>query len=458
MLFRRILVGLVFAMIFAIMAACGNDSKNADPGTPPQPVTEQPNEAKVETPPPAPTPPPEKKDPVELIFYSQVPDYDETFHETFGKMIEAKYPHIKATHLPAGSNKVADVVTTGQTIDVLFMSIGQADTLVVHDYQYDISELIKKHNFDLNRLEPAAVELQRAFSQNGMYGLPVFTNTLGLFYNRDIFDKFGVDYPKDGMNWDELYELAKTMARSDGETQYYGLAMSSSANIVLNQFGAAYIDPATRKANFTSEPFKKAMELLSGVSGIPGNGLTAANWALGNQQKLFPEGQSAMFLHFVVYGLSFYKDLLNWDVATYPTLPDQPGMGAQTYPTYFYVTQTSKHKEEAFEAIAYLTTEEFQNHLARRGMLPVLKDRVAGMSEFGKEVPYLQDKNINALLPERFAPSVFTSVDVVRSQSPGHGHFFNAYQKIVLGLEDINTALRVEGEALDQKLADLFKE
>lgn len=406
---------------------------------------------------PAASKPPEKKEPVELVFYSQVPDYDESFMETFGNKIQAKFPHMTVKHLKAGSNKIDSLITNGDTIDVMFMSIGQADTLIQYGLQNDISEYIASHKFDLNRLETTAVELQRSFANGGMYGLPVFTNTLGLFYNKDLFAKFGVTPPKDGMNWDEVYDLAKRMSRTDGGVQYYGLAMSSSANFALNQFGASYIDPKTRKAAFTSEPFRKTMELLAGVSNIPGNGLTAQNWALGNQQKLFPEGKAAMFLHFVVYGLSFYKDTLNWDVVSYPQLKDKPGMGAQTYPTYFYVTKTSKHKEQAFEAIAYLTSEEFQNHLARKGMLPVLKNRVAGMAEFGQEVPYLKNKNVKALLPEKFAPSQFTSVDVVRSQSPGHAFFFNAYQKAVLGLEDMNTALRSEGEKLDQKLAELFK-
>lgn len=460
MLFRRVFVFLVLILSLTIISACGADSNNAEPAnsdhTSNPPVT-----SNVENPPATPATPaaPEaNNEPVELVFYSQVPDYDETFMETFGNMIQAKFPHVTAKHLPAGSNKLADVVATGETIDVMFMSIGQADSLVVHDYQYDISELIKKYNYDLTRLEPSTIDLQRAFANDGIYGLPVFTNTVGLFYNRDIFDKFGVDYPRDGMTWPELYDLAGVMARSDGETSYYGLAMSSSANFIGVQYSPSYIDPVTRKAAFTSEPFKKTLELLAGVSNIPGNGLTAENWALGNQQKLFPEGKAAMFLHLVVYGLANYKDNLNWDVATYPELPEMPGVGPQSYPSYFYVTQTSKHKDQAFEVIASLTSDEFQNHLAHRGMLPILKDNVAGMAEFGKDVPYLHDKNVQALLPKQFAPSQYTSVDIVRAQALGHSHFFAAYQKVVLGLEDINTALREEGEKLDQKLADLFKE
>lgn len=451
------LLGVVCLMVMAIAAACSGGTEGTTPGETSGPGTDASgNETVIPEPPKE---PPKEKDPVELVFYSQVPDYDEQFAELFGNLIEEKYSHITVTHLPASSHKIADILATGQTIDVLFMSIGQANTLTMHDYQYDISEWIKQKNYDLNRLETSAVDLQRSFADGGMYGLPVFTNTLGLFYNKDIFDRFGVDYPLDGMTWNDLYELARVMSRSDGSDHYNGLAMSSSANIVLNQYSAAYVDPATRKNAFMTEPFRKAFELLTGVANIADNGLTAATWSLGNQQKMFlQEQRAAMFLHFVVYALAQYKDQLNWDIATYPTLPDQPGMGAQTYPTYFYVTQTSKHKEDAFDAIAYMTTDEFQNHLARRAMLPVLQDRVAGMAEFGAEAPYLQGKNLLALLPEKFAPSALTHVDIVSAQTPGHKAFFDAYQSVVLGLKDVNTALREAGEMLDQELASLFAE
>lgn len=400
----------------------------------------------------------QKKEPVELVFYSQVADYDETFMEVFGNMIQKKYPHITVKHLKAGSNKVADVVATGQTIDVMFMSIGQADTLTNYDYQYDISELIKTRKFDLSKLEPSAVELQKGFANNGMYGLPVFTNTLGLFYNKNIFDKFGVEYPKDGMTWDQLKDLAKRLSRSEGGVNYNGLVMSSSANIVLNQYSAAYLDPATKKSIFTTDNFKKAFELLTSVSKIPGNELNAQTWSLAGQQKMFFQDQSAaMLLHFVVLSLSTLKDQFNWDIATFPQLADKPGVGPQSYPTYFYVTKTGKHKEDAFDAIAYLTSEEFQNHLAKKGMLPILKDRVTGMAQFGQDVATLKNKNVKALLPEKFAPSALTKVEIVKGQSPGHTAFFEAYQNVVLGTKDTNTALREAGEKLDQKLADLFK-
>lgn len=399
-----------------------------------------------------------KKQPVELVFYTPGAGYDETFMDIFGSQIQRKFPHITVKFLSAGTSQLADLVASGQTIDVLFMSIGQSDMITTYNYQYDISDLIKSKKFDLNHLESSAIDLQKGFANNGMYGLPVFTNTLANFYNKDIFDKFGVEYPKDGMNWDELKDLAKRMSRADGGKTYNGLVMSSSANIVLNPFSVAYIDSATKKSVFTTEKFKQAFTLLTSVAQLPGNGLTSDTWSLAGQQKMFFQDQTAaMMLHFVNTGLTTLKEQFNWDIASYPQLPSNPGVGAQTYPTYFYVTKTGKHKEDAFDAVAYLTTDEFQTRLAQKGMLPVLKDKSKGLSEFGKDVPLFKNKNIKALIPDKYAPSALISSEIVKSQSPGHTAFFDAYQNFVLGTKDANTALREAGEKYDAKLAELFK-
>lgn len=442
---KQAIVYSLLASMIALTAACSSDKTDGTTSGDAKPAD---NKAATEL----------KKQPVELVFYTPGAGYDETFMDIFGSEIQRKFPHITVKFVSAGTTQLPDLVATGQTVDVMFMSIGQSDMLTTYNYQYDISELIQSNKFDLNHLEPSSVELQKGFASNGMYGLPVFTNTLGFFYNKDIFDKFGVAYPKDGINWDQLKELAARMSRTDGGITYNGLVMSSSANIVLNPFSVPYIDKATKKSIFTTEKFKQAFNLLTSVALLPGNGLTNDTWALAGQQKMFFQDQTAaMMLHFVNTGLTTLKTQFNWDIATYPQLTSNPGVGPQSYPTYFYITKTGKNKEDAFDAIAYLTTDEFQTRMAKKGMLPILKDKSKGLSEFGKDNPLFKNKNINALIPDKYAPSALISSEIVKAQSPGHAAFFEAYQSVVLGTKDANTALREAGEKYDAKLAELFK-
>ena len=59
--------------------------------------------------------------------------------------------------------------------------------------------------------------------QGKLYGLQPITNTIGLFYNKDILDKAGVKPPT---TWDELKAAAKQLTSG----KQYGIAFSAPAN------------------------------------------------------------------------------------------------------------------------------------------------------------------------------------------------------------------------------------
>jgi multiple sugar transport system substrate-binding protein len=54
------------------------------------------------------------------------------------------------------------------------------------------------------------------------YMLTADTGSLPIFYNKELFDRFGVPYPKDTWTLAEFEETARKLARKDGDTQYWG--------------------------------------------------------------------------------------------------------------------------------------------------------------------------------------------------------------------------------------------
>ena len=46
------------------------------------------------------------------------------------------------------------------------------------------------------------------------YGIPFATNCTALFYNKDMFDEAGVDYPDENTTWDEFHEMAKKLTKN----------------------------------------------------------------------------------------------------------------------------------------------------------------------------------------------------------------------------------------------------
>lgn len=45
------------------------------------------------------------------------------------------------------------------------------------------------------------------------YGIPFATNCTALFYNKDLFDAAGLDYPDENTTWDDFREMAKTLTK-----------------------------------------------------------------------------------------------------------------------------------------------------------------------------------------------------------------------------------------------------
>ena len=61
-----------------------------------------------------------------------------------------------------------------------------------------------------------------------LYFLPKDYSPLGVFYNKAIFDEYGVDYPADGWTWDDLLATAQALTideDGDGTPEIYGLQM-----------------------------------------------------------------------------------------------------------------------------------------------------------------------------------------------------------------------------------------
>ncbi|UQZ82636.1 Bacterial extracellular solute-binding protein [Paenibacillus konkukensis] len=388
--------------------------------------------------------------PTELVFYVCINGWTEQqFMETYGNEIKKKFPSYTLKFIPQkDAQTLPAVITSGQTIDILITSIGlTSNFLLAYEMQDDISGLIKKYNYDLSRLEPSTIDIQRQLADGGIYGLPVSTTSGALFYNKSLFDKFGVPYPTDGMTWDEAYDLAKTMTRSENGQQYKGMTMSVQHLMQLNQLSAPHIDPATSKAAYTSDAFRQAFENLARFYKIPGNGLLDHKYNLVSQQEPFYKDQNVAMFAALSTTAKTFKDTVNWDVVQLPVFKEKPGVGPQSYPTYFYISKESKNKDAAFQVLDYVTSDEFQQYFVKAGNFSILKNQTELMKTFAADDPYMKGKNIKALLPAKFAdPTEKTEYQAIADKE-----MLNALVAVDGG-KDENTALREAEERANKAI------
>jgi multiple sugar transport system substrate-binding protein len=384
----------------------------------------------------------EKSDePANLVFYSSAAWSQEAFDERFGDEIRKKFPNytIQAIFNGKGTT-IQDVISSGVTIDILWNDVNNTiPELLTYGFQHDMSDLIKLHDVPVHKLEPTAVDAIRDMSGGKMYALPIINNTAVLYYNKDIFDKFGVPYPVDGMTWDRAIELAKQLHRSDGGVQYYGMRGGIQPHANLSPLSIPSIDPKTGKPTISTDDrwktlFSEVVEMKKSVE----------NKAL----SFVRDPKVAMSIDLANIFLNNDMSALNWDLVTYPTYKDKPGVGPQSLPTLFGITSVSKQKDAAIKVLNYLLSEEYQMSLSERGVIPILKDEKV-KAAFGKNSKY-KDKNLQAIVKMNYAP--------ITSKSKYEAQIRTIYDKaipdLVNGNVDLNTAFRNMDEQINKLIAE----
>lgn len=336
------------------------------------------------------------------------------------------------------SNNIPDLVMTASPIIYRYTGMGMED---------NIEPLIKKFNFDLSRLNPIAVDsVKTASGQEHLIGLPWTMHFSALYYNKDIFDRFGVAYPKDGMTWEEARELARKVTRNEGGVQYRGLEPDKSTR-VASVLSYGFVDPKTEKAIVNTDGWKKVFELLKSIYDIPGNnGYRLA----GDGYNQFVKDRTLAMFASVNYlpNLKEAQDL-NWDLAQYPSFSERPNTGMQVDEWILHVTAQSKYKDQAFQVISTILSDEVQTEVARNGRFPVLTGKSIEQ-EFGKNLPYLQGKHLQAA----FLSQPAKALPVSKYDAFAEPYMSGAIGPVVKGEKDINTVLRESEEAINKNIEE----
>jgi len=427
---RAVSLGLSFSLFAGLLGACGKGDgepagSSADPAA--------------------------SKEPVEITFYRpNTGTTVEQFNQIMGDAIKAKFPNVIPKFIPyADGSHMEDVLASGQDLDILILSIGFVPSYPNYNIQYDMTEMIKKYKYDLNRLEPTTTNFIQEFGNGQIYALPIFTTAAVLMYNKDLFDKFGVPYPRDGMTWDDTYELAKKMTRTDGGTQYYGFGTSVGHMLRVNQLSVPFVDPKTNQPMLASENYRKLVENFARFYNMP-NAQFDSNMMKKQADMFVKDRNLAMYAYFNSTMVGAPDDM-NVDAVPLPSFKEAPGIGSQMYPTFAGITGTSKHKDLAFQIIAYMTSDEFQTKFAKDGTgLPVVK-KPEIISVFSENVPHLKGKNIQAFYPDKpaaIAPK--TEYDSIAEKYSN-----TAFNQVATGQKDVVTALR---EANEQAAKDIQAE
>ncbi|GIN70624.1 hypothetical protein J14TS2_10990 [Bacillus sp. J14TS2] len=373
--------------------------------------------------------------------------WEEEFIEDIKEPVEEKFPNITLEFTEVDFDAMDDDIAKGNIPDIFYLSGGgQLKVLEEYELSYDLDELVEKNSFDLTKIDKAQIDKVRSWGEGKLYYFPYVKRWDVLYYNKGIFDLFGVNYPQDGMTWDEIADLARKVNGEVNGTNYRGIDISSTG-AMLNQLGVQHVDPETDESMYLEdERFAKFLNKIESIASIPG----VIPEDEGDWGNFINEQNVAMVPLFDVHiWLSNVEAEtgLDWDMVSYPVWEDQPEIGPSANAAGLSISETSEHKDAAFQVLEYLMSDEWQMMRSKKGFATVLNNSEV-QEAFSSEIEGLKDKNMQAVfdLEAAEAPEKVSAFEE-------DGEILDA-MKFIEKEQDVNTYLRETYEEAEAKIKE----
>lgn len=209
-------------------------------------------------------------------------------------------------------------------------------------------------------LEVAAPDAYRpslleAYSTDGTsYALPSSFSAVVLFYNADLFDAAGLDYPSSDWTWADEKEAA--LALTDQAAGVWGDHQPISFYEyykALAQNGGDFLNEDGTAVAFNTPEGLEAAEWLVGKSGTVMPTIEQGQGTPDFDTNLFKDGKLAM-MHTGIWIFGAVADVpFNWDIAVEPGNTQQ---ASAVFSNAVGVSATSKHIEAATKWAEFLTS------------------------------------------------------------------------------------------------------
>ena len=236
----------------------------------------------------------------------------------------AQHPNVKIEVQVTSWNeywtKLEAAATSGQMPDIFWMHTNELLKYADNGMLADCSDIVDTSKF-------SEVSLSNASGSDGtLYAVPKDKDTVGLVYNKEMFDAAGVSYPDESWTWDDLTDASQKIYDATGKYGYMAYCDEQLGywNFVY-QNGGYILNEDKTQAGFTQPATAEAMKFYIG--------LQQYDWC--PDQNYFAETapgtaffseKGAMFLEGdwnILAELQNYPEMQGkWDVAVLPKAPN----------------------------------------------------------------------------------------------------------------------------------------
>ena len=362
-------VFLLIGVLGVTAVGCGSDTTDEPSNTQEQPPAETPTQL------------PDQKDEVVQLVYQDwrsdwlsalVPEMLEKFH--------AEHPNIRVFYNPDPLTPISTTMLAemqeGTAPDVFQGCCSFFPVWAQAGFALDLRAYVEADLDDATIQEWDPAQYDSLFTADGtQFGLPKYHGALALYFNKDLFDEYGVDYPDATWDHDDYLAAMKRLTHDrdgDGRTDLWGSMVDISWERIqmhVNGWGGHIVDPQDSTKCMMDDP--EAIDAMEWIRARMWDDKVMATFLdvqnVGTQQA-FIEGRIAM----VEDGSWSLKGILDEadfriGVAPFPAGPNRRVTLATT--DGYGIYSGTEHPDAAWELVKFLTSKEYGRALAKANFL-----------------------------------------------------------------------------------------
>lgn len=276
--------------------------------------------------------------------------------------------------------------------------------------------IAKDPDFDIKDFYEPAVEGWGKY-KGKVYALPGDVDIYAMYYNKDLFRKYGIPFPDATWDWDKFLWAAKKFSKDldgDGKLEQWGCVPDQTWQAYVWQNGGNVLNEDNTRCVLDQPAAYDALQWMSDLRNKYHVAPTAADAADILPQKMFTNGKIGMYISGSwAAGIIFKKELTTFDYDVAP-LPKGKQRASFIGGACWGILSRSKHKRESWELVKFMTSPIMQRHFAEVKQIIPSRKSVAesGAYLFLKDKPKNKQAFIDAIAYGHPLPKVECSVEM----------------------------------------------
>ena len=268
--------------------------------------------------------------------------------------------YFQKIHLLFASNTAPDVIFVNNQYLPIYANAGVLEDLSGYDFEFD-----KFYEKSL-----------KALSHEGkIYAVPRDVSNLVIYYNKDLFDKYNVPYPKKDWTFDEFLQTSQKLTH---RPEVFGVSFEDEPLFYLPYLTSMGVDDFS---DFNDEKMQKGLRFYTDLRNKYHVAPKKEESASATMAQMFLQGRLGMHLSGRWLVPKYRQEAkFDWDVVEFPK--GEKGSVVPLDASGWALAKSSKHKQESVRLIKYLSSKESSQKFTKSGLIVPARVDVANSKYF----------------------------------------------------------------------------